>query len=412
MGPRTHVRADNPLISGRTVGTFGGRGRPRAVSRRAGGQDGLRQYRIHRFVRAGSPPNLDFAVGSEGARELPHRLETIVWGWLQALVDDGSEPGGKVRSQLVHRHWWHVQDVEDDDLQLAGRMRELSSQTLVQHRAERVDVRAVVNGAITANLLRRHVAERAEHLPGLRRQWRAAFAAQLGNAKIQDLGQIRSIVPVRHEQVVRLQVAMDDALGMGNAEGMAGLNRQAHCALNRQHSSLVEDRAQALAPQQLHHHVGGARVGESVVGDGDHVFAIERTSGLGFALKPGDRLRVLGEIPLQELHGEVAPDELVPRLIHHAHAALAQLAQQLVLAREDFPCPRRSGSGGCVLRHRHDSWRRAFGVPPCVRCVWANAQSGAHWRPAAAARAAGAGTVAMSFFTGFTLTGPSADSSS
>ena len=91
--------------------------------------------------------------------------------------------------------------------------RRTAGEHLVENRAEAEEVGPGVDG-FAADLLRRHVAGRADHRPGLGLGRRAAGRCrlvarprELGDAEVEDLDP-----PVaRDEQVVGLQVAMDDA---------------------------------------------------------------------------------------------------------------------------------------------------------------------------------------------------------
>jgi hypothetical protein len=108
--------------------------------------------------------------------------------------------------------------------------RAASREHLVEHRPERKDVGAMIRGH-PADLLRRHVAERAQDDAGLRIGRRGRQGAQpgqrdvglgqLGQAEVQNLH-----APVcRDEDVLRLQVAVDDALVVRRGETTGNLDR-------------------------------------------------------------------------------------------------------------------------------------------------------------------------------------------
>jgi hypothetical protein len=84
----------------------------------------------------------------------------------------------------------------------------LADEHLVRHHAERVDVGAVVGGWIGRRLLRRHVGRCAQRDAGagqVRR--RGGVAHRFGDTEVRNQG-----VAARQEDVLRLDVAMDDAV--------------------------------------------------------------------------------------------------------------------------------------------------------------------------------------------------------
>src|SRR5580704_5492644 len=58
---------------------------------------------------------------------------------------------------------------------------------------------------------------------------------------------------------------------------------------------------------------------------------IQSRSGPGFAAKPLQRLRVVGDIVGQKLQGDEAAEHDVLSLVHHTHAPAAQLFQDAIV---------------------------------------------------------------------------------
>ncbi len=89
----------------------------------------------------------------------------------------------------------------------------------VDDHAHRVDVRPVVNGFRVFHLLGGHVVRRAHHHVGLGEHRLRLRAHDLGKAEVGDL---HPSLPV-HQDVLRLDVAVDHALAVGVLQGVAEL---------------------------------------------------------------------------------------------------------------------------------------------------------------------------------------------
>ena len=100
-----------------------------------------------------------------------------------------------------------------------GYERRLASQHLVDDDAERIDVAAMVDLFCAQALLGRHVDWRAHQGAGASLERIAGQRVQLGDAEVEDLHPLaRGIGFFRDDkQVVGLEVAMNDALGVGSA---------------------------------------------------------------------------------------------------------------------------------------------------------------------------------------------------
>ena len=145
------------------------------------------------------------------------------------------------------------------------------------------------------------------------------------------------------DHVVGFEIAVDDAVAVGEARGLEDLDRDVDRA------QLVDRR---LAPDQLleratrevlHRDVVGVVVGAAVV-DADDVRVLEAGGCLRLAPEPLDEARVLGEPAVEELQRDVAAELLVLRQEHVGHAARAE-------PRDDLVTPVDQRAGG-ELGHR------------------------------------------------------------
>ena len=113
-----------------------------------------------------------------------------------------------------------MQDLPQERLPVGAVEDRPQRQQLVQRRAERVDVGAVVDqDALAGRLLGAHVAQRAEQVAGLRQ---AGVGVELGQAEVGD----PDVAAAVDQQVGRLDVAVDDAELVGVLQRLGRLRRQ------------------------------------------------------------------------------------------------------------------------------------------------------------------------------------------
>jgi hypothetical protein len=192
--------------------------------------------------------------------------------------------------------WVHVADdaldlVVPAAAQRLGIERQRAAEQLVQHDAQGVHVRAGVDVQHRPlRLLRRHVLRRADELARLRKQrpLRQALADGLGDTEVDDLHE-RLVVDERHEDVGRLEVAVDDGLLVGVLHRIAGLNEQLEPRAQRQLVTVGEVRDR-LALHELHDEVGPARFGGAGVEDLGNVGMVHQRQSLALALEARDDL--------------------------------------------------------------------------------------------------------------------------
>ena len=202
--------------------------------------------------------------------------------------------------------------------------RRLTGHQLVEHRAERVEVR-LRRGLATERLLRGHVGDAADHHPVLREP-RTVHRDR--EAEVADL---RDAV-LRQPDVVRLQVAVHHALLVGESQSARDPLRNPQRLLGRQRPlGLLEQPLHVTAAHQLGDDVRLALV-LTEVEHADHVrVGAEAAHRLGFsgnALPP-----YLAEtLSLDHGEGHVAVEQLVVREVDALLATLAEEFADLVAA--------------------------------------------------------------------------------
>ena len=134
--------------------------------------------------------------------------------------DDLGDPLG--HGGVVDAHVLRVvhADVDDDLLVGGAGVRRPPREALVEDGAHRPEIRSRVDVGLGLGLLRRHVEGRAQHraLAGERVHRRLPLAAHLGDAEVEDLGEVGVVVAIDQEDVVGLEIAVDDARLVGAVE--------------------------------------------------------------------------------------------------------------------------------------------------------------------------------------------------
>ena len=149
---------------------------------------------------------------------------------------------------------------------------------------------------------------------------------------------------------------MDDALFMGVLKGLADPRDDSHRLFRRQLPGL-QQLPEAHAIGELHQQVIEA-VGFAKVIDGNDVRMIEPGKGLRLPHETLGELRVLLLFRRENLEGDEAVEQWLPRLIDHTHAAAAQAFENLQL-REGFGNLFRRGRRG---RRNSGFVRAGFGL--------------------------------------------------
>ena len=203
---------------------------------------------------------------------------------------------------------------------------------LVEHDPQGELVAAVVH-LPALRLLGRHVGHGSHHhaVRGERDGGRLLVAARLARARldarqaeVEDLG-----VPLlRHDHVVRLEVAVHDPLRVGGGERVRHLRAERQQALRRQRRP-AEQGAEARPLDELHHDVVVRRRRPEVV-DRHDVGVVEGGGRLRLELQPGHAPGIGGPLLRQGLQGDVALQAGVPRAVDLAHAPRPDGVEDLV----------------------------------------------------------------------------------
>ena len=215
--------------------------------------------------------------------------------------------------------------------------RHVAREHLVDQHTERVEIRALVD-LCAGRLLRRHVAGRADDRARARQRRLAALLAGVldkpGDAEVEHLDHVALTVPVDQHDVLRLEIPVHDALGVGSGESASDLRANPQEPWQRHRAARAQGVVQRLAVDQLHRDKEPALVGRAEVVEVDGVGVLDARRGLHLAAEPGEGAAVGRQIRLQHLQRDLAPDGQLFREVDRAHAASAERPLDAVAPRE------------------------------------------------------------------------------
>ena len=210
---------------------------------------------------------------------------------------------------------------------------------LIQDHAEREQVGASVE-LVAERLLGRHVGDRAQHGTGTRQirfdraglslvpirgGRRVELRHQLGQPEVEDL----HLAGARHEDVRRLQVAMENPFCMGGDQSFGDLERQLQRRLERQRTQ-TDPPPERFALETFHDEKMLSLVLVDVV-DGADVGVIQERPGASAAFESRDRDGVLRDGGGKELQRDRSSQSRVFRTVHDSHPAATQLLDDAVV---------------------------------------------------------------------------------
>ena len=231
---------------------------------------------------------------------------------------------------------------------------------LVKHDAEREHVGAAV-GELAPHLLGRHVVRRAG--AGVR-VVALLPVRDAGNAEVEHAW----LGPADHEDVGRLDVAVDHALGVGEGERVGDATDDERRLRRRRAPAFLAQLAQVAALQEFHRDVG-ALVADAGIEDGDDVRMAQAAGGARFVQEQRiERFALLvGDLDVERLDRDQARQQRIVGREDGAQAALAELVLERVAAdvadRRDGAIGRACDQAAEGDRRRHRNGRR-IGIAP------------------------------------------------
>ena len=208
----------------------------------------------------------------------------------------------------------------------------------IEHDPEGKQVGARVQ-RLAQRLLRRHIRKRSQRRSRTIEFFRrlrvapervaaeAGFVThrQLRQAKIQDLG----VAALGDENICRLDIAVNNAMGVSGVESIGNLDRQVQ-QLGQGQAALADALPERRSVEKLHRDEAPAlRLTHFV--DHANVGMIERGSRPRFPAEPFQHRRVLRDQLRQKLERDHPPQLGVFGLVNHTHPAAAQLFDDPVM---------------------------------------------------------------------------------
>ncbi len=269
----------------------------------------------------------------EGPAHGHRRLRPVGRTLGEEVPDRVAQRRRRVRSQAAHVGRRHVQVLHRGGHVGRADERRLTGEHLEQHDAEGVQVGPGI-GLVALDLLRAQVSGRAEDGAGPG-EVHPESLGRLGDSEVGDLypWHVTALAPVE-QHVSRLDVAVDQAGGVGVGQGIGDLAADAGGHPRRHGPAVDEALAQGFAPDQLHDDEGRAVSRHAGVVGRDHVRMGQAGGRHRFVLEPFEEALVAGEVGMEDLDGHGAGQDLVVAFPHRRHAALGHQPYQAVTAAE------------------------------------------------------------------------------
>ncbi|MEJ7695910.1 MAG: hypothetical protein WKF78_04615 [Candidatus Limnocylindrales bacterium] len=171
-------------------------------------------------------------------------------------------------------------------------------------------------------------------MPGLvsRRSRAASASGRLRDPEVEHLDDVRRAVAGDQEHVLRLEIAMDDPLGVRGRERATDLTGDPQRARDVDRAFALDHAAELDALEELHHEVHAAVARGAGVGDVDDVRMADLRGGTGLAAEPLHQIRHPAVARVQDLQRDTLADLDVLGEVHLAHAALADQLDHAIAA--------------------------------------------------------------------------------
>ncbi len=262
-------------------------------------------------------------------------LEAVAWFFLEAAEDEPFEIVRDAGTKRCRRHNFVVGMGQNDLHRIIAHERHLAGQQEIGHGSQAIDIAAGIERFADA-LFGRHVSRRTGDGPILRSADQfLRLAKALDQAEIEQLGHVINAAAFASDDIARLDIAMDEADGVGFAESAGNLAQKRNRSFGRQRPRLIDQLLQAQAGKVFHHVIEGAIFGVAVVEDFNGIPVRERSHHAHFAFETKQGFGVAGAVGTNHLDGAGPPEQNVLTQVDLTHAARAELLFKRILP--EFP---------------------------------------------------------------------------
>src|SRR5271166_5565283 len=279
-----------------------------------------------------------------GSDKLFRGLKPLLARLVDRLQNHLRERLGKVqlRNAFVRRLHVPFHMLHHQRIQRVALKRRLPRYHLIEHDAQRINVSAAVNLAalLPHKLFRGHVERRAYQHAG-HRHARLAIAtggfAQLRDSEVEHFGDFLTLLVDGENDVARLDVPVHHAQLVSDSQCPRCLRHNTKRPRHRESSLFQQNLADVLALYYFHHDEGAAVLGVVEVVHSDRIRMAELAGDDGFGLEALQEIGISGNAFVDHLDRAHLVERQVPAAIDHAHAANADLIQNLILVADDHP---------------------------------------------------------------------------
>ncbi len=243
-----------------------------------------------------------------------------------------------------------------------------AGQELKERAAQAVDVCADVGLVRVLGLFRGHVVQRAQGMARAGHRAGRLFRFEAGQPQVQQL----HLAGGAEHQVRGLHVPVDQAGLVRALEAQGCLAHHLAGIGHRQRPGMAQHLLEVHPIDQLHDQETRALDFPGVQGL-DDVRMVQSSDGLHLAFESGHGALIGQSSGGQHFERHLAPQARVAGLVHGAHAALAQLVEQLVVAQLNWLRPTRLRTAGMDSARwpgRTERGRRRRDGGACARRRW------------------------------------------
>ena len=266
-------------------------------------------------------------TGAQRLREVVRLLKAMLGVLFEQPHDDGRQIGGHIGATLHNGHRRFGQMLHEQRRRGPPHKRRLAAEHLVRHDAERIEIAAGIEIAITRRLLGAHVCRRPDRHAGGRQ---ARLFSTVGRGACNtEVGHERAPVDPVEQNVVGLDVPVHDPARMRVGQGIRHFQQPAAHVVHRQRPTLLHQRGEVVAIDARHHEEHEVPDFVDRI-DGDDVRMAQLRGGLRFAQKARAHIAPERQLGWQQLDGDKALEPAVLGAIHDSHSATADFLVELV----------------------------------------------------------------------------------